>query len=81
MRYIIFILFFNLLLIPGLTVSGQTLPPNVCTIKNGELEFTIDLTWNAAQKNALQTEYNLDSLMIEEIFGGRKLFINGYVIV
>jgi hypothetical protein len=74
MRYIIIILLFNLIVIPALTVSGQTLPPNVCTIKNGELEFTIDLSWNEAQKMELQEEYNLDSLMIEEIFGGRKLF-------
>ena len=54
---------------------SQSLPTDVCKIKNGNLEFTIDLNWTDKQKLEFQHRYDIDSMLIVEMFKGKTEFI------
>lgn len=55
-------------------VMAQQLPADICKINNGELEFTLNLDWTRTQQKELRDKYNLDSLMIEELYRGKRNF-------
>lgn len=68
------IVFFWVLGLISSEAYSQTLPPNVCVIENGKLVFTIDLNWGPEQKLELRQAFDLDSVMLAELFKGARVF-------
>ncbi len=54
--------------------TAQNLPADVCTVKNGDLVFNIDLRWDASQQKQLIKTYDLDSTMVAGVFAGKRSF-------
>lgn len=50
---------------------ATALPPNVCKLENGNLVFYIDLRWTEKQKKELEVQFDLDSLLIAEVYNGK----------
>lgn len=48
-------------------------PDNVCRVEDGKLVFTLNLKWTSKEKKQLAQQYDLDSLLIDEIYRGKTV--------
>jgi hypothetical protein len=54
-------------------VHGQFDPKKVCRIENGNLIFTLDKRWTAAQRKEISRTFNLDSTLLSAAFALKPL--------
>ena len=59
------------LLFPMRDVTAQDHLQNICRVEDGRLIFRIDLNWTADQLRKVSGEFNLDSVLLEKIAGGK----------
>lgn len=57
-------------------VFGQSVPEKAARLDNGKFIIRIDLSWNEAQKHKLAELYDLDSLLLANIFNKNLAAIN-----
>ena len=70
------------LLLVGLLLSSKTThaqfdPDKVCRIENGQLIFTLNLKWTAKEKKQVCTLFDLDSVLIAQIYSGKTSISSG----
>ena len=68
MRYFLVFVF----LLPVITARPQFNPNTICRVENGRTYFRIDLRWNDKQKKELTHLFDLDSVVLQAVFSGKK---------
>lgn len=62
-------------LLPVFTGMSQFNPNTVCRVENGRIYFRIDLKWTSDQKKELTRLFDLDSVLLAGVYGGKKEII------
>jgi len=55
----------------ALNVQAQFDPDKICRIDDGRLIFTINLKWSEKEKKELCDLFDLDSVLISQVFAGK----------
>jgi hypothetical protein len=66
-KYLLVLVF----LLPGFAARSQFDPNTICRVENGKIYFKIDLKWNKVQKKELTRLFDLDSVVLAGVFGGK----------
>ena len=64
--------FLMVFLLTALNGMSQFDATKVCRVENGRTYFRIDLRWNNAQKKELMRLFDLDSLVLDAVYSGKK---------
>jgi len=64
--------FLMVFLLTALKGISQFDPNKVCRVENGRTYFRIDLRWNNAQKKEIMRLFDLDSLVLDAVYSGKK---------
>jgi len=56
----------------SLTSLAQYDPDKVCRIENGEIIFSLNLTWSEKEKKAVSKQFDLDSILIAQVYQGKS---------
>ena len=76
MKYLLHCIIIIILNVAAFSSSAQFDPDKVCRIDDGQLVFTINLKWSDSEKKQLIELFDLDSVLVSQVFAGKTNIVN-----